>query len=356
GKDLHIGHSKNYLLLEKFMKLGHEVIILFGDFTAMIGDPTDKGSARVSLSKKQVEENLKTWKKQINPIIPLEMFSKKAKVVKNSTWLSKLTFKDVVELSSNFTVQQMIERDMFAQRLKENKPIYLHEFMYPLMQGYDSVALDVDLEIGGTDQTFNMLAGRTLLRKIKNKEKFVITTELVVDSKTGKKMSKSEGNYVGLLESPNEMFGKIMSLGDGFIAPLLRDCTRLTLEEIKKHEDSLQNGSNPRDIKIILAEEIVSIYHGPKNAKKAKEAFVSTFSDKDIKEENFKEIKINEAEVLSEILVSEKILSSKGEFARLVKEGGVTSLISGEKVTDIRFVAKKGEKYKIGKKHFIKIV
>ncbi len=355
GKDLHIGHSKNYLLLEKFIKLGHEVIVLFGDFTAMIGDPTDKGSARVSLSKKEVEENLKTWKKQISPIIPLSIFGK-VKVVKNSAWLSKLTFKDVVELSSNFTVQQMIERDMFSERLKENKPIYLHEFLYPLMQGYDSVVLDVDLEIGGTDQTFNMLAGRTLMRKLKNKEKFVITTELVVDSNTNKKMSKSEGNYVGLLEKPNEMFGKIMSLGDGFIIPLLRDCTRLSLEEIEKYRESLENGTNPRDVKLFLASEIVSIYHGIEKAKKAKDSFVSSFSEKNISEDSFKEIYADSNELLSDILVSNKILSSKGEFARLVKEGGVTNLSSEEKITDIRFGVKKEGKYKIGKKHFIKIV
>ena len=355
GKDLHIGHSKNYLILEKFLKLGHEVIVLFGDFTAMIGDPTDKSSARVSLSKKQVEENLKTWKKQISPIIPLSLFGK-VRLVKNSAWLSKLSFKDVVELSSNFTVQQMIERDMFAERLKENKPIYLHEFMYPLMQGYDSVVLDVDLEIGGTDQTFNMLAGRTLLRKIKNKEKFVITTDLVVDTQTNKKMSKSEGNYVGLSEAPNYMFGKIMSLGDGFIVPALRDCTRLTIEEVKKYEESLSVGTNPRDIKLILAEEIVAIYHGKEKAKKAKASFISSFSEKNISEDSFREIKLEKEELLADVLVSHKVLGSKGEFGRLVKEGGVTNLISSEKVTDIRFVAKKGEKYKIGKKHFIKIV
>lgn len=355
GKDLHIGHSKNLILLEKFRVLGHSVIVLFGDFTAQIGDPTDKDAIRTSLSPKEINENIKTWKKQISPIVNFSDWRNPAKIVKNSSWLSKLSFADVVKLSSHFTVQQMIERDMFSKRLKEEKPIYLNEFLYPLMQGYDSVELEVDLEIGATDQTFNMLAGRTLLKKIKNKEKFVITNELVVDPKTGKKMSKSEGNYVGLSENPNEMFGKVMSLSDNFILPLFTDCTKVSLEEIKNYENSLESGVNPRDIKLLLAEEIVSMYHGIDKAQKAKEVFTSSFSEKNISEESFISV-LGESKLLGEILVKEKILNSKGVFTRLVKEGGVTNLISEEKVNDIRLVVKKGEKYKIGKKHFIKII
>ena len=194
GTELHLGHSKNFILLEKLRRLGHEVVVLFGDFTAMIGDPTGKLNTRVSLSEKEVKNNLKSWKKQLSPIIKFKTFlDDGAKIVKNSKWLSKLSFGDITRLSSNFTVQQMIERDMFDKRIKEGNPIYLNEFLYPLMQGYDSVVLGVDVEIGGTDQTFNMLAGRTLLKKLKNKEKFVITIDLIVDPKTGKKMSKSEG-------------------------------------------------------------------------------------------------------------------------------------------------------------------
>ncbi len=355
GPDLHVGHATNYLLLEKFRRLGHKVIVLFGDFTAMIGDPTGKESARKALTSAEVKKNIATWKKQLSPLLPFSGFSNKANIVKNSSWLSKLTFADVVSLSSHFTVQQMIERDMFDKRIKAGSPVYLNEFLYPLMQGYDSVALDVDVEIGGNDQTFNMLAGRTLQKKINNKEKFVIATTLLVNQKTGKKiMNKSEGGVVGLKDEPKEMFGKIMALPDEVVPQMFYDCTLLSSEEIKKNLDILFSGGNPRDTKALLAEEIVKIYHGAENAKKAKDTFFSTFSKGDTPEDSFEEFS-GEGEPLSEILLRENKIKSKGEWGRLVQGGGVFSLTQNEKVGDLFYKVQKGEKFRVGKKTFIKI-
>lgn len=357
GPDLHLGHSTNYILLEKFRKLGHEAIVLFGDFTAMIGDPTDKNATRVALSKKQVSQNIKSWKKQIAPIVSFGGRNK-ARVVKNSKWLSRLSFEDVVNLSSNFTVQQMLERDMFEKRLGENKPIHLHEFLYPLMQGFDSVALDVDIEIGGNDQTFNMLAGRTLQKKLKNREKFVVATTLLENKKTGKKlMSKSEGGYVGLMDKPQDMFGKIMALPDESIKQLFLDCTFVDLERIEGFIKDLENGINPRDIKIILAEEIVTIYHSKKQALIAKDNFIKTFSQKDVSEESFIVLKANTGDLLGDILCENGIIKSKSDFTRLIKEGGVSDITNdSKKIDDHRHEVFVGEKYKIGKHRFVKII
>jgi len=355
GPNLHIGHATNFILIEKLRKLGHKVIILFGDFTAMIGDPTDKGAARVALSSSEVEKNILSWKKQISPLIPLGGFRNPPKVVKNSKWLSKLSFKDVVGLSSNFTVQQMIERDMFQKRLKEEKPIYLNEFLYPLMQGYDSVALDVDVEIGGSDQTFNMLAGRTLQRKFRNKEKFVITTTLLEDPRSGKKlMNKSEGNVIGLLDSPEDMFGKVMALPDEVIVSVLTDCTYATSEKINEIKKDISEGNNPKDAKMFLGEELVNVYYGRAKAEKAKAAFIKTFSEKGVPED-IQVLVASKDKNISDVLVEASIVSSKSDFGRLVKEGAISNAETGEKITDIFAKVQEGGVFKVGKHRFVKI-
>jgi tyrosyl-tRNA synthetase len=355
GPDLHLGHSTNYLLLEKFRQLGHTTFVLFGDFTAMIGDPSDKSDvARKPLTKKEVGSNIQTWKKQLNPIMSFGSFGNKTKIVKNSTWLSKLSFADVVKLSSNFTVQQMLERDMFQKRMEAKQPLFLQEFLYPLMQGYDSVALDVDIEIGGNDQTFNMMAGRVLQRSYNNKNKFVIATTLLTNPKTGKKlMSKSEGGYVSLQDSPQDMFGKIMALPDEVMIQMFIDCTTKSLKEIELIKQAIENGKNPRDIKLDLAFEIVSTYHGKTKAERAKGNFINTFSEKKISED-VKIIEIKGEHFLSNILVQEKIINSKSDFVRLVREGAITNLLTNEKISDIHFKVITGT-YKIGKHRFIKI-
>lgn len=357
GGELHLGHSTNFILLEKLRSLGHEVIILFGDFTAQIGDPTDKsGSTRKMLTKKEVNKNLKTWKKQISHILKINDFRNPVKIVRNSKWLSKLNFEDVINLSSNFSVQQMIERDMFQERLKKEKPIYMHEFFYPLMQGYDSVVLNCDLEVGGTDQTFNMLAGRTLLRKLKDKEKFVLSTTLLENSKTGEKlMSKSTGNYIAIEDSPDDMFGKTMALPDEVIIPMFVDTTFVDLDDINKIKlEIVSDQLNPRDAKIRLAKEIIKIYHSEKDAEAAAENFEKTFKEGGVPEDVL-EINSDSGSRLDEILIENKIISSKNEWRRLVDQNGITIVESDEKVKDLNFIIKETNTFRVGKKRFIKI-
>ena len=315
----HIGHSTNYILLKKFHDLGHKIIVLIGDFTARIGDPSDKTSLRRKLSIGEVKKNLKTFKKQIGKIIDFEDKKNPVQFVFNSKWLAKMSFEEAMDLASNFTVQQMMERDMFEKRMRENKPIYMHEFFYPLMQGYDSVALNADIEIGGTDQTFNMLAGRILVKNLQGREKFVITTTLLENPITKEKlMSKSLGTGIGLDENPESMYGKVMAQADVNIPQLFIDCTYLSMDEISKIKNDLKNNqTNPRDLKMRLAFEIVKIYHGEKKAREAQENFINTFQKKEIPE-TMEKIKCQTGELLGEVLVQNKILTSKGEWRRLV--------------------------------------
>ena len=350
---LHIGNAISINKLGQFQALGHEVIFLIGDFTGMIGDPTDKSATRKKLSRKEALKNSINYKKQASPFLKFNG-KNKARVVYNSKWSDKLTFKDLIEISSNFTVQQMIQRDMFQQRLKEEKPIYLHEFLYPLAQGYDSVSMDVDLEIGGNDQTFNMLCGRDLMKAMKGKEKFVLTMKLLADD-TGKKMGKTEGNIINLDETPENMFGQVMAWSDGLIVSGFELCTNLQTEEINKIKEDLKNSSNnPRDIKVKLAYEITKINHGEKKAKKAEEIFIKTFQKKEIPDE-IEEIKGSGN--LGVVLVLKKVVSSMSEWRRLVDEGAIKKLseTGEEKITDFKIIATPGV-YKIGKRRFVKIL
>lgn len=335
GTQLHIGHSTNLIVLEKLRKLGHKVFFLFGDFTAMIGDPTDKGATRKVLTKEDVENNIATWKEQVSKIIDFEDSENPAEIVYNSHWWSKKTFDEIISIASNFTVQQMLERDMFQKRMEDSKPIALQEFLYPLMQGYDSVELDVDLEIGGTDQTFNMLAGRTLQRKYNNREKYVMSTTLLENPLTGKKlMSKSEGSFIGLNDEPNEMYGKTMSLCDEVIISCFIDCTFMSMPEIQSLENDIKNGGNPRDAKMRLGYELVKIYHGDDSAIKAQEHFISQFQKKEIPDD-LKEYTLSEEigllNLVSNVL---KFTNSNGEAIRKVKEGALK--INGTRVDDYK--------------------
>jgi tyrosyl-tRNA synthetase len=344
AKALHLGHAQNLILLEDFRKLGHEVIFLIGDFTGMIGDPTDKGAARVRQTREDVEVNFKGWLEQTKNILSFDDSENPVQVKYNSEWLGKLNFAEVLELSSNFTVQQMLERDMFEKRLKEGKPIHLHEFMYPLMQGYDSVAMDVDVELCGTDQIFNALAGRTLLKKLKNKNKFVVATNLIQDEKTGLLMSKSAGTGVFLDLDSNSLYGAIMAQSDGMIRPLLVGCTRISLEEIEE----LMKLENPRDAKMKLAYEIVRIYHGEEKAKEAEENFKTQFQKKEVPE-NIEEFEIKAGEWILNILNQIGFVSSNGEARRKIEEGAVK--IDDEKISDSAMTVEVGEKIiKLGRK------
>lgn len=342
GPNLHIGHFSNILKLREFSDLGHEVIILLGDFTAMIGDP-DKKEARKQLTKEDIKNNLKGYKKQIGNMIPLG----KVKIVYNSKWLGKLKFADVIELASEFTLGQMVERDMFQERIKVGSPIYLHEFMYPIMQGYDAVAMDVDVEVGGNDQTFNMLAGRTMLKR-RGKEKFVLANKLLVDP-TGKKMGKTEGNMVMLSDEPNDIYGKVMSWPDSLMTLAYEICTRVDRDE---YEGLIVN--DPKKAKMKLACEITALVHGAKKANAAEKNWVKTFSQGELPEK-IDEVKAEAGEILADVLVRGGVVKSKGEYRRLVEEGAVRGA-DDVKVTDPYYKINQTEVFKIGKKRFVKVI
>ena len=341
---LHLGHLVQFLKLKKFQDLGHEVVILIGDFTAQIGDPTDKQTTRKQLIHKQVLENAKGYKKQISKILDLKKLN--LNFVHNAKWINKLKPEDMLELASHFTVSNLLTRSMFQDRINTGREVYVHEFLYPIFQAYDAVTMNVDLQIGGNDQMFNMLAGRDLMKRKKHKEMFVLTTKLLVDP-TGKKMGKTEGNMITLNDSANEIFGKVMSWSDNMIVPGFEICTYLDFSTFANEK--------PRDQKIKLAHEIVKICQGEDAANKAEENFINTFQKKEIPEE-MEEIKTGAGELLGEVLVKNKILSSKSEWRRLVEGNGVHDLDKNINITDQNMKVSGNLTLKIGKKRFVKIV
>ncbi len=351
---LHIGHMITLRKLAQFQKLGHEVIMLVGDFTGMIGDPTDKTAARKKLTRKEVLANALNYKKQAGKFLKFEG-ANPVKILYNSSWSDKLSFLDLIEIASNFTVQQMIVRDMFQERLKDKKPIFLHEFLYPLAQGYDSVAMDVDLEVGGKDQTFNMLIGRDLMKAMKKKEKCVMALKLLADP-SGKKMGKSEGNAVNLDASPGEMYGKIMAWPDDFISVGLELCTDLSMKEVRDISLSLQEKKmNPREAKAMLAREIVTLCHSKSAAQTAEDEFNRVFRQKEVPSE-VPQIHLPETSLdILELLVKTKMASSKSEAKRLILQKGVK--IDGAVQDDWRaeIKVKKGLLLQIGSRRFCKI-
>ncbi len=356
GPTLHLGHIVQLFKLRQFQKLGHQIILLIGDFTGMIGDPTDKSAVRKKLTREQVLENCKVYQEQASKIIDFQ--GENPAILKfNSEWLGKMTFADVVELSSNFTVQRMLERDMFDKRMKDNKPIYVHEFMYPLMQGYDSCRIvdgGVDGEIGGNDQIFNMLAGRTLEKALLDKEKFVLANKLLADS-TGEKMGKTTGNMVALNQTPKDMFGAVMSWTDGMIEGGFELCTTVSLEKLTEVRRRLKDGENPRNLKVELAKELVSFFFSQEEADKAEEEFNRMFQDKGTPDD-ISELKLSGNFKVIDAEILEKMDVSGSEARRLVKQGGVK--IDGEKVEDFNaeYEIGEGRVVQFGKRKFIKII
>ena len=347
---LHLSHAKNFILMEKFRQLGHEAIILFGDFTAMIGDPTGEKDARKQLSRGEIAQNVKKWKELIKPLINFDGQENPPKLMYNSEWLSKLKLEDLTNLAGNFTVQQMIERDMFQKRLKEKKPIYLHEFLYPLMQGYDSVVMNVDVEVCGNDQIFNALIGRTLLKKLTGKDKYIVAVTLMENPKTGELMSKSKEVGVFLGTSAKDIFGQIMAQPDEMIEILFVNNTYLSLKEIK----NLLELNNSRDAKMRLALEVTKIFHGEEAAEKAKEEFIRVFSKKEAPEEA--EILILPRKNIIDSLAESGAVKSKSEARRLINTGAIE--IGGEKISDLNYLINEKNEGKIlqrGKKRFYKI-
>jgi tyrosyl-tRNA synthetase len=360
GPTLHLGHAIILKKLADFQALGHEAVLLIGDFTGMIGDPTDKSATRKRLTREEVLANARLYKKQAEVFLNFSG-PNPARLVYNSEWLSKMHFGDVLELASKVTVEQMLKRDMFEKRMKESRPIYIHEFLYPLLQGYDSVAMNVDGEIGGNDQTFNMLIGRDLSKSMLNKEKFVVATKLLVDS-SGKKMGKTEGNMVSLNQSAEEMFGRVMSWTDGLIIPGFELCTSVAQQDIESMKSSIEHKeNNPKDLKMRLAQEIVTIYHGAKAAEEAKQNFINTFK-KGALPEGVKEIFVVRSIPLAGLLLKEGLVESKTDFRRLIKGGAINivSDVSGETsgnavVSDVNYRIERDIALRIGKKRFIRI-
>ena len=356
---LHIGNAIALSKLAQFQKLGHKVIFLLGGFTGMIGDPSDKGVARKQLNREEVMTNATNFQKQAEAYLDFSG-DNPAEVRYNNEWNDKLSFKDLIELSSNFTVQQMIQRDMFQKRLEEEKPIFLHEFLYPLAQAYDSVVLDVDVEVGGNDQMFNMMCGRDLLKAVKSKDKNVLTMKLLTDNE-GKKMGKSEGNIVMLDENANDMYGKIMSWDDGVLVSAFELCTKLPWAEVKAINQSLvKEELSPRDAKMRLAWEIAAINHGRDGAELAQNNFIKTVQNKEVPEEiEVKEMRAGEYKLID--LVSLLGLStSRGEAKRVIEQGGVkVGLANGlTAITDTQAKIKVASNLIIqrGKRQFVKIL
>jgi tyrosyl-tRNA synthetase len=365
GPTLHLGHAIILKKLADFQALGHEAVLLIGDFTGMIGDPTDKSATRKRLTREEVLNNARLYKKQAETFLNFSG-PNPARLLYNSEWLSKMHFADVLDLASKVTVDQMLKRDMFEKRQQEGLPIYIHEFLYPLLQGYDSVAMNVDGEIGGNDQTFNMLIGRDLSKSMINKEKFVVATKLLVDS-SGKKMGKTEGNMVSLDQSAEEMFGKVMSWTDGLIIPGFELCTAVLQKDIESMKADLAHAKiNPRDLKVRLAKEIVTLYHSVKAADEAEKNFINTFK-KGALPENIKEVSITQSTPLIDILLKEGIVESKTEFRRLIKDGAISEISSGvgngigsgigegTVVGDVNCHIEHDTALRIGKKRFIRI-
>jgi tyrosyl-tRNA synthetase len=328
GPTLHIGHAIVLKKLKQFQDLGHKVVLLMGDFTALIGDPTDKKAVRKMLTEKEVKKNMALYQKQAATFLNFSG-KNKAEIVFNSKWLKKLGLKEMINLMSLETVNHMIKRDMFDKRLSEGGSVYMHEFLYPLLQGYDSVALDVDVEIGGNDQMFNMLVGRDLLKKLKNKEKTTITMKLLADT-TGKKMGKTEGNMVSLMDDNFNMFGKIMSWTDDMILNGFELCTNISNEELNAVRKEMSSDVNPRDLKIRLAKEIVSVYHGAAKAQEAEDNFIQTFSNSGIPE-NIEELSVAIGDTLGAALVSKGIVESNSDFKRIVM-GHAVNIVGGEEI------------------------
>lgn len=348
GAHLTLGHAVQLRKLQQFADLGHEVILLIGNGTVRIGDPTGKDSTRPMLTDEEIRANFEDWKRQASKVLDFNTITIKY----NGDWLDALTYADIVKLLANVTVQQLMERDMFQERMKAGKPIHGHEIMYPLLQGYDSVAMEVDLEMGGTDQTFNMLMGRTLLRQYKQKEKWVLANP-IINGTDGRKMSKSYGNYVALDEAPNEMFGKIMSMKDEEMSTYFEIFTD---EDMSAAKALIKD--SPREAKVKLAKHIVTWLHDQAAAESAYQDFVTKFVKHEVPTDmpEFK-VEASTIGILDLITKTCHFASSNAEARRMVEQGGVS--LDGEKITDPKAVVdvlNEAQVLKVGKRKFATII
>lgn len=347
--DIHLGHTVVLNKLRQFQNFGHEVIFLIGDFTATVGDPSGKNATRPPLSREDVLLNAETYKEQIFKILDPQ----KTRIVFNSDWLGELGTVGMIRLASNYTVARMLERDDFKKRFANQQSIAIHEFIYPLLQGHDSVALEADVELGGTDQTFNLLIGRELQKSAGQKPQVAMTLPLLVGLDGEKKMSKSLGNYIGVAEAPSEMFGKIMSISDELMWDWYNLLSFRPLAEIAQLKVDVEAGKNPRDVKILLAKEIITRFHNEEAANAAEQEFINRFQKGAIPDE-MPEFTFEGEIGLATLLKETGLVPSTSEAIRSAQQGGVK--IDGEKVDDVRQNAQKGTfVYQVGKRKFARV-
>ncbi|PIZ76151.1 tyrosine--tRNA ligase [Candidatus Peregrinibacteria bacterium CG_4_10_14_0_2_um_filter_38_24] len=353
GSDLHIGHGVVLRKLKQFQDRGDTAILLIGDYTARIGDPTGKSETRKTLTEEQIKENMKHYIEQASKILDL----KKLEIRYNSEWFGKMNMAQILELTTKRTVSQMLQREDFKNRLKNNQDISVTELLYPLMQGYDSVMLESDVELGGTDQTFNMLVGRDMQKNYGCKTIQDIITVPILEGTDGiEKMSKTYNNYIGFSESPKEIYGKAMSIPDNMIIKYFELATEISFEDLKTIEKALKQGENPKNLKMRLARELVALYHDKKSAETAEKEFTEIFSNKG-KPEEIEKIKLSgKIHKLVDLLVETKLTTSKGEARRLIEQGGLK--VDDEKIIDINaeLDTSKERLIQAGKRKFIKVI
>ena len=356
--DLHLGHTVIINKMRQFQEFGHEVIFLIGDFTGMIGDPSGVNQTRPVLTREEVDENAKTYKKQIYKILDKD----KTRIEFNSKWMKKITSAELIDIASKYTVARMLERDDFKQRFKSENPISVHEFLYPLIQGYDSVALEADVEMGGTDQKFNLLVGRHLQQIYGQTPQTIITLPLLEGLDGVKKMSKSADNYIALNDTPDDMFGKVMSLSDDLMWTYYDLISALSLDEIKNLKKKVKDGENPRDIKFLLAEEIVMRFHNDSAVSKAKNSFLKRFQKGQAPDEiktvsiNYKDTLLENGKVnVARLLLLANLVPSLSEGHRALKAGSIR--LEGEKIENSELEIQTKEKFVLsfGKRRFIKV-
>jgi len=349
--DLHLGHTVVLFKLKQFQDAGHQVIFLIGDATTRIGDPSGVKKTRPILSEEEIKENAETYLDQVGKVLDLD----KTEVRRNSEWFDKMGFSDLVKLSSHFSVARILERDDFTKRLKAKQDIRLHELFYSIMQGYDSYQLKADVELGGTDQKFNLLAGRTMQKQLGQAVQDILTVPLLIGTDGKEKMSKSLGNYIGIAESPQEQFGKVMSIPDYLIIPYFELLTEVPREEINGFNDSLsENSINPRDLKVRLAKEIVTKFYNAEDAEKAEKEFNRVFKEKGVPSK-MPEIKTQSPILLVDLIVENKLAPSRSEAKRLMEQGGVK--LDGQKLTDWqkKITLRDNQILQVGKRKFVKI-
>ncbi|MDX1920081.1 MAG: tyrosine--tRNA ligase [Candidatus Caenarcaniphilales bacterium] len=348
GSDLHLGHTVCLQVLRRFQNLGHQPVLLIGGFTAQLGDPTGRNEARPPLTEEEVKKNSESFLAQISKVIDLE----KVEVVNNADWLKKLDLGEILKLASTTTINQLVGKEAFGERLDQGHPLYVHEIFYPILQGYDSVAIKADIEIGGTDQRFNVLAGRDLQKHFGQDPQIVLLMPLLIGLDGKKKMSKTADNYIALHDSPKEMFGKTMSLPDEQLINWWELLTDSSIEETQELKNKLKSGANPRDLKMQLARKIIEFYYTPQEALKAQEDFITKFQKKELPDE-IPEFKLKENQNIIDILFEAGLVESKGEARRLIAGQGVK--VNSEKAV-LETPLKINDVIQVGKRKFVKLV